>query len=759
MTTRVKKSGGMIITKYITTYSGLYPMNVPNSFVDLVFTPDGNWMSLDSGNFIGQERVIEVRGRTRQNDDYDDPLFHLVTTMQNSRYEPDAPESTPAVKDMNDPNTYKRSCVDETRNNCIEDIYKSWDNLIPEADMDRYEAFTLRLIELNPTTAKELEKAMRKLCKEFKFLPKKSQLGHMYAILLRRPELELELKPVFRQLLVKKAQKSQSGVLVITVLTSPYPQVSGKKPQKFSCQWNCYYCPNEPGQPRSYLHDEPSVLRANRNDFDPVLQFCDRAVTLAMNGHPVDKIELLILGGTWASYPVDYQEEFIRDLFYAANTFFDRPKRARKSLADEKFENESSAVKIIGLTLETRPDCINKEELIRFRKFGCTRVQLGIQHTDDVVLTKINRGCTNADAIRAIRLLRDTGYKMDIHLMPNLPGSTPEKDIEMFEYVLHSPDVQADQWKIYPCEITPWTVIKKWYESGDFVPYGDNELMRVLMHVKKQVHPWIRLNRVIRDIPSQYILGGVDEPNLRQVILKNMAANGTPCRCIRCREIRDQREVLDTCELVIREFEASKGHEYFLSYESPDRRVICAFLRLRISSNPGAGIFPELEHAGLVRELHVYGQMIASTEKQKVVGDDNGDQVQHVGLGTKLMQEAERIARGHGLKKLAVISGVGVRNYYRKMGYTLAPGLGEMMIKELTPDTTFSFVADVVSNVVDEFTSLAAGFFRSENTKTLSDEKTKRTFVLSQDRTTVVATVTSLVAGLAWMLWMNGRRH
>eukprot|EP00644_Phytophthora_capsici_P006189 jgi/Phyca11/569314/estExt2_Genewise1.C_PHYCAscaffold_320136 len=475
------------------------------------------------------------------------------------------------------------------------------------------------------------------------------------------------------KLLVKKAQKSQSGVLVVTVLTSPYPTVNGKK-QKFSCQWNCYYCPNEPDQPRSYLHDEPSVLRANRNDFDPVLQFCDRCVTLAMNGHPVDKIELLVLGGTWASYPVEYQENFIRDLFYAANTFFNREKRERHSLDEEKLENETAAVKIIGITLETRPDCITPEELRRFRRYGCTRVQLGIQHTDDGILKKINRGHTLAEAVQAMKLLRDCCYKTDIHLMPNLPGSDPEKDRAMFEYVLRSPNLQADQWKIYPCEITPWTVIKKWYDEGSYVPYGDDKLIELLMDVKAEVHPWIRLNRVIRDIPSQYILGGMDEPNLRQVIGNKMIARGTPCKCIRCREVKTDDAAIASAECVIREYEANEGTEYFISFETPDRSKICGFARLRLSETAGGGVFPEIEGAALIRELHVYGQLVAALSKKKNAAsasadDAEGSHAQHTGFGTQLMMKAEEIARSHGYKKMAVIAGVGVRNFYRRLGF------------------------------------------------------------------------------------------
>ncbi|EQC41207.1 hypothetical protein SDRG_01183 [Saprolegnia diclina VS20] len=575
-----------------------------------------------------------------------------------------------AKKRENDPNTYKRSGGRDDPINSLEDIYRQYDELIPADEWPKFEAMTKFVVEANPQTPRALEKTFILLRRQYKTLPKKSQIKFVYNALVKRgeapPHLEID------NLLVKKAGKSQSGVLVVTVLTSPYPHG-----QKFSCQWNCYYCPNEPDQPRSYLHDEPSVLRANRNSFDPVLQFCDRCVTLALNGHPVDKIELLVLGGTWASYPVSYQEEFIRDLFYAANTFHDRVKREKKSLDEEKKENETTAVKIIGITLETRPDCITPDELRRFRRFGCTRVQLGIQHTDEGILKKINRGCTTTDAKRAMKLLRDCGYKTDIHLMPNLPGSSVELDRAMFEYVLHSPDLQADQWKIYPCEVTPWTVIKRWYDAGEYVPYSGHELMALLMDIKAQVHPWIRLNRVIRDIPSQYILGGVDEPNLRQVILKRMEQAGRTCRCIRCREIKSDARAAAKAVLITRKYEANDGTEYFFSFETPDESTICGFCRLRLSPTAGAGVFPELQGCALVRELHVYGQLVA-------VNSGDKSKPQHIGFGTQLMLKAEEVARAHGYTKMAVIAGVGVRNFYRKLGFEVE-GEGELMTKLLPP--------------------------------------------------------------------------
>ncbi|RLN06766.1 hypothetical protein BBJ28_00015530 [Nothophytophthora sp. Chile5] len=586
---------------------------------------------------------------------------------------------------VNDPATYKRSQDPGWKNTSLADIYATWDKLVPVAELPKFEAMGEFLVSQDPQTPRELEKAFVLLRRQFKCLPKKSQMKFVLGILVQKGAAPAGL--ALERLLVKKAQKSQSGVLVVTVLTSPYPTVGGKK-QRFSCQWNCYYCPNEPDQPRSYLHDEPSVLRANRNDFDPVLQFCDRCVTLAMNGHPVDKIELLVLGGTWASYPVEYQETFVRDLFYAANTFFNKTARDRRSLEEEKLENETAAVKIIGITLETRPDCITPEELRRFRRYGCTRVQLGIQHTDDAILTKINRGCTTADAVHALKLLRDCCYKTDIHLMPNLPGSDPEKDRAMFEYVLHSPDLQADQWKIYPCEITPWTVIKKWYDEGKYVPYADDKLIELLMDVKAEVHPWIRLNRVIRDIPSQYILGGMDEPNLRQVIGKKMAARGTPCQCIRCREVKTDDVAIASAECVVRKYLANEGDEYFISFETPDRTKICGFARLRLSESAGGGVFPELEGAALIRELHVYGQLVAALGKSKKgsaaasANETETSHAQHTGFGTQLMMKAEEIARANGYKKVAVIAGVGVRNFYRRLGFEVE-GEGELMIKHL----------------------------------------------------------------------------
>ena len=513
--------------------------------------------------------------------------------------------------------------------------------------------------------------------------------------------------PELRTLLVTKASKSQSGVLVITVLTSPTPQVPGGDPQTFTCQWDCHYCPSQPGQPRSYLRDEPAVRRANQNQFDPILQFNDRAVTLHMNGHPVDKVELLVLGGTWHSYPLDYQEAFIRDLFYAANTFGNRNPRQRKSLLQEQRENEAAACKIIGLTLETRPDCINDEEIRRLRKYGATRVQLGLQHTDPGVLKYVNRGHDAEAAKEAIRLLKDSCYKLDIHLMPNLPGSNPALDKQMFDQVLYDEDLQADQWKIYPCEVVPWTKIEQWYKDGTYTPYAESSLTDVIAYVKGKMHPWIRLNRIVRDIPGLYIEAGVGQTNLREEIIGKMLAQGKRCRCIRCRELGDisgwqigdencgagkrlkardgkaagERSLRLSAEAVLqrRHYRGSGGDEYFLSFEAPGE-ILCGFLRLRLSKRKyyPEGLFPELsDRVALIRELHVYGQLVATKSGNSDTLLKNS---QHFGFGARLIAESESIAYEAGYRSMAIIAGVGTKNYYRKFGYE-EEGEGQFMIK------------------------------------------------------------------------------
>ncbi|ETO29987.1 elongator complex protein 3, partial [Reticulomyxa filosa] len=436
----------------------------------------------------------------------------------------------------------------------------------------------------------------------------------------------------------------------------------GDKIQKFSCKHNCYYCPNEPNMPRSYLSEESGVRRGHRNHWDPIQQFYARAWAYYVNGHPIDKVELLVLGGTWSEYPYEYQETFMRDIFYSANTFFEPKKREPLSLAEEQIKNEAAECRVIGVTLETRPDCIDADELRRMRKYGCTRVQIGIQHTNDKILKLINRGCENKDAINCVRLLKNVGFKIDFHLMPDLPGSSIRLDKQMsvqksiptnnyfvLTFFLKKKKKNEKQWKLYPCQIVPWTVIKKWYDEGKYKPYEIKDLIELMIHVKAQVHPWIRLNRVVRDIPNQYIIGGNEITNLRQ-------AKTTPT---------------GDAKLFIRKYESSGGDEYFLSFETEDESTIFGFVRLRLvhDKNITDEVFPELKDCAMIRELHVYGQMKPVGNKENVRTQDY--KTQHTGFGRRLMIAAEQIAVLKGFTRVSVIAGIGTRNYYRKIGYEL----------------------------------------------------------------------------------------
>ncbi|KAH7646990.1 ELP3 like acetyltransferase involved in transcription [Cryptosporidium bovis] len=552
-------------------------------------------------------------------------------------------------------------------------------------------SFVHELILLSPKTRKEYENVINILRRRHKIAPSKSQIIRVYEEIISQKGLDLpdesvkiiyqdfietgeneKINNIEKSLLSKKAVRSQSGVVVITILTSP---------GEFSCKHDCHYCPNEPGQPRSYLSTEPAVLRANQNSFDPINQFRDRSITLKNNGHIIDKIEILILGGTWSGYPKEYKNNFIRDVYYAANTFTNRNlvsdkndyiDREKLSLHEEIELNQSAECRIIGLTLETRPDYITIDEIIHLRQLGCTRVQLGIQHTDHFVLKLINRGCYMRQIVRSIRLLKDTGYKVDIHLMPDLPnpydhsngiGSNFSKaeleildkktmflrelqkqigfdnaqtlgvvnDYLMLSDVLGDPKLQCDQWKLYPCEVVPFSRIEEWYEKKLYIPYAElfpDTLCYLLLSCKLGLHPWIRINRVIRDIPNQSIIAGNSCTNLRQTIHDKMRLLNLYCRCLRCREIKDKhiqqrhehktqisstslilndketninknkkkkvkkirqkekenyiRERDRTIVLRIRKYDSYGGLEFFISLESKDESDLFGFIRLRI---------------------------------------------------------------------------------------------------------------------------------------------------------------------------------
>jgi ELP3 family radical SAM enzyme/protein acetyltransferase len=482
-----------------------------------------------------------------------------------------------------------------------------------------------------------------------------------------------------RNLITKKKCKSNSGVLVITVLTSAHPEYiddDGKtKRAKFSCKHDCAYCPNEPAhegngwvaQPRSYLYAEPAVLRANANDFDPIKQMNSRISSLINMGHIPDKLEIIVLGGTWSEYPRNYQDRFITDLYYAANSYFDKG-RPRLSLEEEIQINETAKIHIIGLTLETRPDTITLEEIANFRRYNCTRIQLGVQHTNNAVLKKIMRGHTIERAYEAIKMLKNNCYKVDIHIMPNLPAASYEIDKAMLEEVLYDERIQADQYKIYPTAIVPYTRIKRWFEEGTYVPYDDLLLYQLIKDFKRKVQKYKRLNRIIRDIPGHYIEGGYSTKyvNMRQLLQDDMRLNKWSCKCIRCREIKGNQVSLSDIRLNVEKYRASGGDEYHLSFDTCcDKNYLVGFLRLRLAGDASSeAVLPSIKGCALIRELHIYSNI-------SDVGNNIEGSLQHKGYGKQLVAKAEEIARDNGYRKVAIISGTGVRGYYRRLGYQL----------------------------------------------------------------------------------------
>jgi elongator complex protein 3 len=398
-------------------------------------------------------------------------------------------------------------------------------------------------------------------------------------------------------------------------------------------------------------------MRAVLTKFNPYNQVKARLDSLKMTGHQTDKIELIVLGGTWSYYPKKYQEWFIKQCFQAANNNQDT-RYKKQTLQQAQKINETAQHRIIGLTLETRPDFINKEEIQRIRELGCTRVELGVQSIYDDILKKNNRGHDLKKIIEATKLLKDAGLKITYHMMPGLLGSNIKKDEKMFEELFKNPDFQPDQLKIYPCVVLKTAPLYKLWKNKKYKPYTDKQLIDLLTKIKAKIPPYVRIARIIRDIPSQSIVAGNKISNLRQLLEQKKVK----CRCIRCREIRNSKFKIQNSKLMRKEYNASDGKEIFLSFEDTKNDKILAFLRLRITNN---STLPILKDCALIRELHTYGQVVAISEKIKTAQ-------QHKNLGKQLMEEAEKIAKNEfKFKKIAVIAGIGVREYYRKLGYKL----------------------------------------------------------------------------------------
>lgn len=509
-------------------------------------------------------------------------------------------------------------------------------------------------------------------------MPTKSEVLALYRALVaegvedENPEAEMALRKI--------KTKSNSGVAVVSLLTKP-----------FACPGRCTYCPTEFNMPKSYLSKEPAAARALANDFDPYMQITSRLKALEQNGHPIDKIEMIVIGGTWSFYHPAYQEEFLIGAYRACNDYAAGRDSRGDAYSDKleyilqlQDENERATCRIIGLSIETRPDYITETEIKRLRALGVTKVEIGVQHLDDDVLLLTKRDMQIERVKVATEMLRNAGFKMVYHMMPNLPGSTPERDISMFGELFSGEDFQPDMLKIYPCMVLDNSELYETWKKGGFVPYTDEQLMTVLRGAKKFVPPYVRILRVIRDIPATYIKAGSKISNLRQAIDEDMKKNGWQCKCIRCREIREGEVNPEDFTLSNITYHTTSGEEMFLSFESnklsrsnldnlATKNRLVSFTRLRLPDNHGNdAILPVLHGAALIRELHTYGR------HTRIGG--GGSQSQHVGFGRRLLAEAERIAKERGYAKLAVISGIGVREYYRKLGYQLD---GTYMVKYL----------------------------------------------------------------------------
>jgi len=472
---------------------------------------------------------------------------------------------------------------------------------------------------------------------------------------------EWEEDPLLLAKIRMKPIRTLSGVTTITVLTKPHP-----------CPGECIFCPTEEGLPQSYLSDEPGARRGVEHAFDPYTQVSSRLKALHEVGHPTDKIELLILGGSWTAYPAKYREWYIRRCFEALNQENPNDDMGEVSLAEVQNTNSQARHRNIGLVIETRPDLITIENLKELRKQGVTKMQLGIQSMDDRILQLNRRGHTAEEAEEAIRMVRAAGYKVVVHWMPNLLGATPESDREDFARLWREGGINPDEMKIYPCQLLRNAELYQYWQRGEYKPYKEKELIDLLADIKPTVPRFCRINRVIRDIPSNHVVEGNRNTSLRQDVALEMKKRGTVCQCIRCREIRKGK--IDDRNLVFHDqvYKAGWAEEHFLSYNTQDDHIL-GFLRLSLPDKNHFFPVEELQNAAIIREVHVYGQSI------EVGGEDSGS-AQHRGLGSSLVEKAAEIAFSNGYRKLTVISAVGTREYYAARGFEL----GEFyMVREL----------------------------------------------------------------------------
>ena len=533
-------------------------------------------------------------------------------------------------------------------------------------------------------TRRDLEIAKRKVCRDYD-LPK---------FMSNTEILECttdEEREIVSNVLRKKPTRTISGVAIVAVMCHPHECPHGR----------CFYCPESDVAPPSYTGEEPAALRARMFKFHPYDQTYNRLKQLSTVGHPIDKVELIIMGGTFPSRESSYQEWFISQCLKAMNDFGGNSKKnsSKKDdfkedsfkkvktyppydyvlLEDVQKANEDAKVRCIGMTFETRPDFCKIEDVNRMLKMGVTRVELGVQTLYDDIYEKMERGHTIQDVINANQILRDSGIKVAMHLMPGLL-QTPDEDYEMFKKLFKNPNFKPDMLKIYPCLVTKGSKLYDLWKKGEYTPYTDEEAVNLIVKIKKILPKWVRTMRIQRDIPAKLIEAGVKKSNLGELVYNKLEEEKVNCKCIRCREIghkinkskKDLKLNYNDFKLFKEEYEATEGKEIFLSFEEDTEETIAGFLRLRFPSEK-AHRKEITKSTAIVRELHVYGNMLEIGSKGKNIG-------QHTGFGEKLLKKAEQIAIENSKNKMVIISGIGARNYYRKFGYELE---GPYMVKKL----------------------------------------------------------------------------
>jgi len=519
------------------------------------------------------------------------------------------------------------------------------------------------LIRTKIKNQEELTAFKRKISKKYKIkIFSNFELFEFYQKLLKEKRIKRSKK--LEKILKTRPIRSLSGIVNVSVLTKPYP-----------CPGKCIFCPTEIGMPKSYLSGEPAAERAKNLNFDPYLQMKKRIEMLKFEGHPTDKIELRVVGGSWSFYPKDYQAWFIKECFRAANEkMYHINSRSRnntthllKELEKEQRKNERAKNRIVGISIETRPDLINEEEIKWLRKLGVTMVEMGVQSVFDEILEKNETGLKVEKIAQATKILKDAGFKVLYHLMPNLMGSNLNLDKKCFEIVFSDGRFKPDWIKIYPTVVTKESKLYRLWKEGEYKPYSDKELIELLIQIKKGLPYWVRVARILRDIPSTKIVAGCKISNLREVIKKEMERRGLFCHCIRCREVRERYDPKERVYLFREDYEASEGKEIFLSFENKKRTKLYSYLRLRVPSQifeKKKHFLPVLENSAIIREIQTFGEMVPIGVKKIAP--------QHRGLGKKLVKVAEKITKEEfGLKKVAVISGIGAREYWRKLRYRL----------------------------------------------------------------------------------------